>query len=40
VEYAENGTVYTIEGNSGDVCRSGSYEAGSGCIFGYGVPDY
>jgi len=40
VERAENGTVYTIEGNSGDVCRSGSYEVGSGCIFGYGVPDY
>ena len=40
VERAENGTVYTIEGNSGDVCRSGSYEVGSGCIFGYGVLDY
>lgn len=40
VDRTENGTVYTIEGNSGDACRSGSYEVGSGCIFGYGVPDY
>jgi len=32
--------VYTIEGNSGDVCRSRSYSLNSGVIFGYGLPNY
>lgn len=38
VERVENGTVYTIEGNSGDACRSRSYPVGHYEIFGYGVP--
>lgn len=37
---AENGTVNTIEGNSGDECRRKSYPIGSPVIYGYGVPAY
>ena len=40
VEKAENGIVYTIEGNSDDTCRRRSYSVGHYEIFGYGVPDY
>lgn len=40
VEKCENGTVYTVEGNSGDACRQQSYPVGSGSIYGYGVPNY
>lgn len=36
----ENGTVNTIEGNSGDECRRKSYSIGSSVIYGYGVPAY
>ncbi len=31
VERVENGTVYTVEGNSGDACRQNSYSIGSSC---------
>lgn len=38
VEKVENGTVYTIEGNStNDECRQNSYPLGSIYIFGYGI---
>lgn len=37
VEKCENGTVYTVEGNSGDACKQQSYPVGSGSIYGYGV---
>lgn len=37
VEKCENGTVYTVEGNSGDACRQQSYPVGSSSIYGYGV---
>ena len=37
VEKVENGRVYTIEGNSGDAVRSGSYPVGYSQIAGYGV---
>ena len=37
VEKVENGTVYTIEGNSGDSCRQKSYPVGYYEIYGYGV---
>lgn len=37
VEKCENRTVYTIEGNSGDVCRKLQYEVKSRKICGYGI---
>jgi cell wall-associated NlpC family hydrolase len=40
VERCENGTVYTVEGNSGDACKQQSYPVGSGSIYGYGCPKY
>lgn len=40
VEKAEDGVVYTIEGNSGDACRQRSYSIGYYEILGYGVPAY
>lgn len=40
VERVENGTVYTVEGNSGDACRQNSYSIGSSVIYGYGIPTY
>ena len=40
VECVENGTVYTVEGNSGDTCRQNSYAIGSSVIYGYGIPAY
>lgn len=40
VEYVKDGKVYTIEGNSGDMCRRRSYVIGSNTIYGYGVPAY
>lgn len=40
VEYVQNGRVYTIEGNSGDMCRRRSYVIGSDTIYGYGLPAY
>lgn len=41
VEKTENGTVYTIEGNtSGDTCKANSYNVNSNVILGYGTPAY
>ena len=40
VEKVENGTVYTVEGNSGDSCRENHYAVGYYEIMGYGVPQY
>lgn len=40
VEKCENGTVYTVEGNSHDACKQNQYEVGSSSIYGYGVPAY
>ena len=37
VEKCENGIVYTIEGNSGDVCRQNQYTVGYYEILGYGI---
>ena len=36
----ENGRVYTIEGNSNDMCKQNSYETGGSVILGYGTPKY
>ena len=38
VEKVKNGIVYTIEGNSRDMCRQKQYSLGSGVILGYGKP--
>ena len=40
VEKCENGTVYTVEGNSGDSVCQNSYPVGYYEILGYGVPAY
>lgn len=40
VEKCENGTVYTVEGNSSDQCRERTYSVGNSTIYGYGVPAY
>ncbi len=40
VEKCEGGYVYTIEGNSGDACRTRRYPVGSYQIYGYGLPAY
>lgn len=40
VEKCENGTVYTVEGNSGDACKTRTYTVGSSVIYGYGIPAY
>lgn len=37
VEKVENGMVYTVEGNSRDMCRQKQYSLGSGVILGYGM---
>lgn len=37
VERVENGRVYTVEGNSGDICRQNSYHVGYYEIYGYGT---
>lgn len=36
VKACKDGKVYTIEGNSGDVCREMRYAVGSKYILGYG----
>ena len=40
VESVVDGTVYTVEGNSGDKVARRSYSIGYGQIVGYGVPAY
>ena len=40
VEKFENGKVYTIEGNSSDMCRERQYDQTYECIYGYGTPRY
>lgn len=40
VEKYENGTVYTIEGNSDDVVKRRSYPHDNYRIYGYATPDY
>ena len=40
VEKVENGVIYTIEGNSDDICRRRSYNVGYYEILGYGEPIY
>lgn len=40
VARVEAGTVYTIEGNSGNRCREQHYTVGDDRISGYGTPEY
>lgn len=41
VRYSENGTVYTVEGNTlNDDCSTHSYPMNSNYILGYGTPNY
>ena len=40
VESVVDGTVYTVEGNSGDKVARRSYPIGYDQIYGYGVPVY
>ena len=40
VEYAENGILHTIEGNSGDVVKRREYPLSADRIMGYGLPGY
>ena len=40
VKCVENGRVYTIEGNSNDMCREKDYDINSSEIRGYGTPMY
>ena len=40
VEKVENGTLYTIEGNSRDAVRKKSYPLTSKYLYGYGIPKY
>ena len=40
VEKVENGLIYTIEGNTGDVCAERRYTLGSPPVYGFGLPLY
>lgn len=40
VAKVENGTIWTIEGNSGDACRMNQHPVGEYVIMGYGVAKY
>lgn len=40
VEKVEGGVVYTVEGNSGDMCQENRYTVGYYEILGYGTPAY
>ena len=40
VEKCENGTVYTVEGNSGDACQQRQYTVGGVSVYGFGTPAY
>ena len=40
VEYAENGILHTIEGNSGGVVKRREYSLSATRIMGYGLPNY
>ena len=37
VQKVENGIIYTVEGNSGNLCRVNRYSVGQYEIMGYGV---
>ncbi len=40
VEKVENGLIYTVEGNTGDICAERHYTMGSAPVYGFGLPLY
>ena len=40
VEKVENGLIYTVEGNTGDVCAERRYTLASAPVYGFGLPLY
>ena len=40
VEKVEDGLIYTVEGNTGDVCAERRYTLGSAPVYGFGLPLY
>lgn len=40
VEKVENGLIYTVEGNSGDICAERRYTLGTAPVHGFGLPLY
>lgn len=40
VQKVNDGIIYTIEGNSEDMCRQNTYTTDSSSILGYGTPVY
>ena len=40
VQKVENGKIYTVEGNSGDICKEHIYPVGYSEIYGFGTPAY
>ena len=40
VEKVENGLIYTVEGNTDDICAERRYTPGAVSIYGYGLPLY
>ena len=40
VEHVDENYIYTVEGNSSDMCRQNKYRIGSDNILGYGIPAY
>ena len=40
VEKAENGFIYSIEGNANDLCVESKYYLYSAPVYGYGMPGY
>ena len=40
VEKVENGLIYTVEGNTGDVCAERHYTMGTVPVYGFGLPNY
>lgn len=40
VEKVEDELIYTVEGNSGDVCAERRYTLGSTPVYGFGLPKY
>ena len=40
VEKVGNGLIYTVEGNTGDICAERRYTMGSAPVYGFGLPLY
>ena len=40
VERVEDGVIYSIEGNAGDLCIENSHSLGAAPVYGFGLPAY